>query len=327
MWNTNEELDIEKAGDDANKLVLLGSALKAGIFQALDTQKSLATIKKELKADERALFIVLEALCSMGYVDKSHNRYIIADKARPLFLLRGEEYVGGYLPHFMNILKSWLLLPDIIRGERPEREPVPRDIPVFMHAMASRPDRIAEEAVSQTLMRKKDAKNVLDLGGGPGKYSRAFVERGLKAVLFDMEEVIDYVSTAFNLSQIEDLTLVKGDFTKDIENVLENVLNEKFDIVFMGNICHIYSENNNRKLIRQVHDLLNKNGMIAIEDFVRGRSPHAEIFAVNMLANSEEGNTWSEAQYREWLKDGGFQGIEVIDLAKKGKQLILGFKA
>ena len=163
---------------------------------------------------------------------------------------------------------------------------------------------------------------MLDLGGGPGKYSRAFVERGLKAVLFDTEEVIDYVSTAFNLNQIEDLTLIKGDFTKDIENIF----NEKFDIVFMGNICHIYSENNNRKLIRQVYNLLNKKGMIAIEDFVRGRSPHAEIFAVNMLANSEEGNTWSEAQYREWLKDGGFQGIEVIDLAKKGKQLILGFK-
>ena len=322
MWNSKEELDIEKAGDDANKLVLLGSALKAGIFQALGTEKDIATLKEELKADERALFIVLEALCSMGYVDKSHDRYIIADKARPLFLLRGEEYVGGYLPHFMNILKSWLLLPDIIRGERPEREPVPRDIPVFMHAMASRPDTIAEEAVSQILIRKKDAKNVLDLGGGPGKYSRAFVERGLKAVLFDMEEIIDYVSTTFNLSQIESLTLVKGDFTQDIENVF----NEKFDIVFMGNICHIYSENNNRKLIRHVYNLLNKKGMIAIEDFVRGRSPHAEIFAVNMLANSEEGNAWSEAQYREWLTDGGFQGVEVIDLAKKGKQLILGFK-
>ncbi|MDL5502354.1 MAG: class I SAM-dependent methyltransferase, partial [Candidatus Methanoperedens sp.] len=148
-------------------------------------------------------------------------------------------------------------------------EPVPRDIPVFMHAMASRPDTIVKEAVSQILGRKKDAKNVLDLGGGPGKYSRAFVERGLKAVLFDVEEVIDYVNTAFKLNKIKDLTLVKGDFTKDIENIL----NEKFDIVFMGNICHIYSENNNRKLIRQVYNLLNKKGMIAIEDFVRGRSP------------------------------------------------------
>ena len=96
MWNSNQELDIEKAGDDANKLILLGSALKAGIFQALDIEKDLATLKEELKADERALFIVLEALCSMGYVDKSHDRYVIADKARPLFLVHGDEYVGGY---------------------------------------------------------------------------------------------------------------------------------------------------------------------------------------------------------------------------------------
>ena len=322
MCNSNQELDIEKAGDEANKLVLLGSALKAGIFQALDTEKDIVTLKEELHADERALYIVLEALCSMGYVVKSHDRYVIADKARPLFLLRGEEYVGGYLPHLMNILRSWLALPDIIKGERPEKEPVPRDIPVFMHAMASRPDTIAEEAVSQILMKKKDAKNVLDLGGGPGKYSQEFVKKGLKAVLFDTEEVIDYVSTVFNLKEIKNITLKKGDFTENIEMDFT----EKFDIVFMGNICHIYSENNNRKLIRQVHDLLNKKGMIAIEDFVRGRSPHAELFAVNMLANSEEGNSWSESQYREWLKDGGFHGIEVIDLAKKGKQLILGFK-
>ena len=322
MWNSNDELDIEKAGDDANKLVLLGSALKAGIFLALETKKDLITLKEELMADERALFIVLEALCSLGYVVKSHDRYVIADKARPLFLFRNEEYVGGYLPHLMNILKSWLLLPDIIKGERPEREPVRRDIPVFMHAMASRPDMIAQEAVSQILMRKKDAKNVLDLGGGPGKYSKAFINKGLKAVLFDTDEVIDYVSAAFNLDQIENLTLSKGDFTQEIGTDIP----EKFNVVFMGNICHIYSEINNRKIIKQVHNLLNAKGMIAIEDFVRGRSPHAEIFAVNMLANSEEGNTWSEVEFREWLKDGGFHGIEVIDLAKKGKQLILGFK-
>ena len=322
MWNSNHELDIEKAGDDANKIVLLGSALKAGIFQALDTQKDLAALKEELNADERALYIVLEALCSMGYVIKSHDRYVIADKARPLFIMRGEEYVGGYLPHLMNILKSWLLLPDIIKGKKPEKEPAQRDITVFMHAMESRPDSIAQEAVSQILVRKKDAKNVLDLGGGPGKYSKLFASKGLSAVLYDTAEVIDYVVTAFNLVEFKNITFKKGNFTQNIKNDFS----EKFDIVFMGNICHIYSENTNRELIRQVYDLLNKNGMIAIEDFVRGRSPHAEIFAVNMLANSEEGNTWTEAQYRDWLKDAGFRKIEVIDLAKKGKQVITGFK-
>ncbi len=322
MWDINKELDIQKAGDEANELVLLGSALEAGIFQALDTEKNLVTLKEELQADERALFIVIEALCSMGFAEKSYDKYIISDKARPLFLESGEDYVGGYLPHFRNILRSWLALPDIIKGIKPEKEPIRRDIPVFMHAMASRPDSIVEEVVNHIMMKKPDAKNVLDLGGGPGKYSKAFVRMGLTAVLYDTGEVIDYVRTAFNLSEIKNLILQKGDFMQS----LKKDINEKFDIVFMGNICHIYSENNNRKLIRNVHNLLNKNGMIAIEDFIRGRSPKAEVFAVNMLANSEEGNTWTESQYREWLIEGGFRKVEVKDLAKKGKQLITGFR-
>jgi len=45
-------------------------------------------------------------------------------------------------------------------------------VAAFMNAMASRPDIITKESVEHCLIRKKDAKNVLDLGGGPGKYSK-----------------------------------------------------------------------------------------------------------------------------------------------------------
>lgn len=93
----------------------------------------------------------------------------------------------------------------------------------------------------------------------------------------------------------------------------------------MGNICHIYSGEENRLLIKRVRKLLKPDGMVAIEDFVRGRSPMAEMFAVNMLANTEGGNTYTEAQYREWLSDAGFRNIEVIDLAEKNSQLITAF--
>ena len=66
--------------------------------------------------------------------------------------------------------------------------------------------------------------------------------------------------------------------------------------------------------------------MVAIEDFVRGRSPYAGMFAVNMLAATERGGTWTEAQYREWLSDAGFCDIEVVDLDDDEKQLITAFK-
>ncbi len=323
-----KELDIEKAGDDARKLVLLASALKAGIFEALAEEKDIASLKRELDADERALYIVLEALCAMGYVNKTpylntgtdNDRYVIADKAVPVFLTRGKEY-AGFLPHFLNIMKAWLELPDIIKGQKPEKV-TPHDVAAFMHAMASRADKFVEDVVNYCLKRKNNARNVLDLGGGPGKYARAFVKKGLNAVLYDLPETIDYVGIEFGLKDIKNLTLRKGDFTK---NGFEKEFTGSFDIIFMGNICHIYSEEENKKLIKRVSKILKKDGLIAIEDFVRGRSPSAEMFAVNMLANTEGGNTYTEAQYRGWLEEAGFHSVDVIDLDEREKQLITGF--
>src|SRR3989304_5952947 len=146
------EFDIESAGDDARELVLVGAAFKAGIFSALSMEKDIASLKHELQADERALYIIIEALSSLGYVDKKKDRYIIAERARPYFLEQGEEYVGGYLPHLLDILEAWLKLPDIIRGARPDREK--DDVGAFMHAMASRPDTIVEDVVTRCLERK-----------------------------------------------------------------------------------------------------------------------------------------------------------------------------
>ena len=321
MWTSKGELDFETARDSASKLVLIGAAQKAGLFEALSEEKDIAALKRMLGADERALYIVLEALFALGYVDKRKDRYVIADKARSLFLERGEDYVGGSLPHFLDIMKAWLLLPEIIKGKKPPEEE--RDISAFMNAMAARPDNVVDDSVKHCLKRKKDAKSVLDLGGGPGKYSKAFVNKGLKVVLYDMPEAIDYVSTEFGLKNIKNLALKKGDFTRS--RFVNEFKGETFDIVFMGNICHIYSEEENMKLIKRVPKLLKKGGMIAIEDFVRGRSQMAEMFAVNMLANTENGNTYTEAQYRAWLEDVGFGRIEIIDLAEKDSQLITAF--
>jgi SAM-dependent methyltransferase len=323
VWSVSGNLsDFDRTIDDANKLVLIGSALKTGIFSALTWEKDIGTLMHELNADKRALYIVLEALCGMGYVEKRNEKYIIADMARPLFIEGGDEYVGGYIPHFMNKMKAWLELPQIIQGEKQGRKK-PESISVFMNAMASRPDAFVEKVVEECLKRKKDAGNVLDLGGGPGKYSRAFAKRGLNAVLFDMPETVDHVGREFGLAGIRNLMLKKGDFTED--RFVKEFKEHSFDIVFMGNITHIYSEEENRKLFLRVWKLLKPGGMVAIEDFVRGRSPSASMFAVNMLASTENGGTWTEAQYREWLTDSGFSGIEVIDVDGNEKQLIAAF--
>lgn len=322
VWTSEGEPDLEQAANHMCKLLLTASAQESGVFEALREEQSLPDLKKALHADERGLFIVLEALCSLGYVDKvGENRYVLTERARALFLEPGREYVGRFLPHFMRIMKAWFSLPEIIQGRLPEEQE--RDVASFMSAMASRPDRLVEESVNHCLARKRDARCLLDLGGGPGKYAKCFVRRGLKVVLYDTPDVIEYVSTAFGLKDMEGLRLMGGDFTS--ENFVEEFEDQRFDIVFMGNISHIYSEEENRRIIEKVSRLLGAGGMIAIEDFVRGRSTVAELFAVNMLANTRSGNTYTEAEYRCWLEEAGFGDVEVFDLAEGESQIITAF--
>jgi len=48
----------------------------------------------------------------MGYVLKKQDNYILTKKARSLFLEHGEDYIGGSLPHFLDIMEGWLKLPE-----------------------------------------------------------------------------------------------------------------------------------------------------------------------------------------------------------------------
>ena len=78
--------------------------------------------------------------------------------------------------------------------------------------------------------------------------------------------------------------------------------------------CHIYGPVTNARVIREAFSIVSPGGVIAIQDYVWGRSPRAAMFAVNMLQATDEGGVWSEAQVREWLSDAGFAKIEMFDL-------------
>ncbi|MTV48711.1 hypothetical protein GJ688_06925 [Heliobacillus mobilis] len=76
--------------------------------------------------------------------------------------------------------------------------------------------------------------------------------------------------------------------------------------------------------IHPVHQSLMPGGRIAILDFVRGMSPIAELFGVNMLVNTKNGSTWTLEQYTEWLEEAGFGAVRVR--GNENRQVILAEK-
>lgn len=293
------------------ELLLVGAALKAGIFDILrDKPAKLDDLVHNHSMDRRAVWTVMEALISLGYIIREKDILQLAPETSELFFNEdSENYIGYSLIHTFNVIKSWTNLPEIMKtGEPPKREHDQQDTKGFMEAMKKNAKEIAEQLTTICLAGLPVGPSVLDLGGGPLNYARPFAMAGAIVTVQDIPEVCTMMEPT--LLPGEKIKFVPGDFTVAVSP-------GHFELAFLGNICHIYGEEENILLFKRVHDSLCSGGRIAIMDFVRGVSPRADLFAVNMLANTKTGGTWTREQYTQWLKIAGFDQVEMHNITNR----------
>jgi len=63
-----------------------------------------------------------------------------------------------------------------------------------------------------------------------------------------------------------------------------------------------------------------------LEDADRTAPLPALIFAVNMLVNSDQGDTFSLGEISEWLRDAGFEHVRTVEAPGLAPLLILATK-
>ncbi len=297
------------------ELLVVGAALQTGIFDTLrQGSYSLEELAKKLDFDLRALWTVNESLVALGYLQFNSDKYSLTSEAEDiLFNEQSDKYVGYSIIHTFNVIKAWTTIPQVLKTGAPlERERDQQDIKGFMAAMKKGAKETSNDIITICLRDLPIGSKVLDLGGGPLNYARPFAAAGAEVTVQDKREVCEVMEK--NLLENERIKFVPGDFT-------EGVIEGQFDLAFLGNICHIYGQEENTLLFKRVHQALKPKGRIAILDFVRGVSKRAELFAVNMLVNTQTGGTWTLRQYTEWLKQAGFDDIQMHDIA--GRQIIL----
>ncbi len=146
----------------------------------------------------------------------------------------------------------------------------------------------------------------LDVGGGPGTWTLAFLEAspGATATLFDLPEVIPLAERNVAVAGMRArVRLVAGDYLKD-------PLPGGADLAWVSAIVHSLSRAESRRLYGSVHGALEPGGTIAVRDVVmapdRTSPPMGALFAVNMLVGTEGGGTWTFEELREDLEAAGF---------------------
>lgn len=302
---------------DWQEFLLVAGALKAGIFEALaDKALSANELAGRMGYNRRATEIVLEALSDTGYLLKEGDLFGLSVQTRKLFVDKASsDYAANSFLHSWSLVKRWLTIPDVLKTGKPtERKRTPEELAYFIGAMDEGSRDTAADIVKLCLEQAPEAKSVIDVGGGPGTYARLFAQHNTEVTLFDLPDVIDLIHEEFREQKF--ITLIGGDFTLSLPA-------GPFDLAFLGNICHIYGPEKNISLFKRVAQVLNPKGTIAILDFVRGYSPRAVLFAVNMLVNTESGGTWTEKEYRTWLTESGFQNFRLWDIEERAAQLIL----
>lgn len=311
-------------------MALLGAAIKTGLLTSLaKTPMGPHALAQTLGLDTRATSVVIEALRALGYLEPDTTSDATASgpgdercRLTGVALARfGDPHAPGYLGwavlHSRRLMERWLTLPEVLETG----QPVPGDrfsetVEGFIRAMDVYAGATAEQVAEICLKKAPGTKTALDIGGATGTVSKALASRDVSPTLFDLPEAIEVIreETARSFPLI---SLAGGDFNEALPE-------GAFDLVFLGNITHIYGPDKIRALFERVAGVLNPGGLIAILDFVRGRSESAPLFGINMLVNTTGGGTWTENEYAAWLNGAGFVDLEVLDLASRDQQLILG---
>ncbi|MBW2091729.1 MAG: methyltransferase domain-containing protein, partial [Deltaproteobacteria bacterium] len=233
--------------------------------------------------------------------------------------------------HAAQLWQTWSRLTRIVKGSPDENMKKrnrgrDRDIDgmkAFIGAMHVVGARNAPKVVAAVNPGK--ARNLIDVGGGSGTYTLAFLEAApdMKATIFDLPPVIEMARERVEQAGMMDrVTLVPGNFYED-------ELPSGHDLALLSAIIHQNSLEQNLDLYRKVFRSLNPGGRLVIRDHVmepdRTRPVDGAMFAVNMLVNTPGGGTWTFDEIKDGLTKAGFTRIN--QLQSKGMfSLVEAFK-
>lgn len=103
----------------------------------------------------------------------------------------------------------------------------------------------------------KGVKSALDLGGGPGTYSIEMARKGVNVTLFDFPETIEIAKRVIEKEMVTGIHFIGGDFVIDD-------IGKGYDLIFISQIFHAYSDEDNLQFLRKCKKALNNGGRIAI---------------------------------------------------------------
>ncbi|HOQ89426.1 MAG TPA: methyltransferase [Candidatus Hydrogenedentes bacterium] len=257
----------------------------------------------------RGARMLLDGLVALELLEKENGRYRNSPAAEACLVPGAPAWQGEIIRHTRASWNAWSELETCVRtgtcaghGENRRKGQDLRHFILGMKNIASLSAAQVLDAVDLSRYRC-----MLDLAGGPGTYTIAFLQRhpAMRAALLDRPEVIDIAREEVSAAGLADrIAFIPGDcFTVPWEG--------PYDLVFMSNIIHSFSFEQNAELVRTAFQALMPGGTLIIKDFLlendRSGPPYGLMFALQMLVHTPAGDTYTFADTAAWTDAAGFR--------------------
>lgn len=287
------------------------TAVELGVFEA--TPIAAPALAQQIHADERALTLLLDACVSLGLLSKSNGVYTNTPEADTYCKRNSPHTLAGYILYSRSVLwRLWQNLPDAVReGTHRWPQSFGSEGPIFSHffktdadmrtfltglhglGMMSSPQAIAAHDLSEV-------RHFVDLGGGTGHLSLAFLDRypNARATVFDLPKVIP-LTREITAGRVE---CIEGDFFNDPL--------PPADCYAVARILHDWSPPKIQKLLAKIHAALPENGRLLICEMLidddRSGPTSALMQSLSMLTCTE-GQERTAAEYDDLCRAAGFR--------------------
>jgi ubiquinone/menaquinone biosynthesis C-methylase UbiE len=246
-----------------------------------------------------------------------------------MFLVRTKHtFLGAMASESRLTLPGWMKLSDVIRSGKPVvsvdsaegRDMFPQLVQAIF-PLTYNSARVLVQALPKAMLKK--VARVLDVAAGAAPWSLPFAQAlpGVRVTALDLPEV-----TAVTRRYAEQFGVAdRYDYVEGDLRQLEFGKDE-YDLVILGHIIHSEGEKWGKALIGKSYRALKPGGTLVIAEMIPNDSRTGPVmqllFGLNMIVHTQEGDVFTLAQYKKWLKEAGFKGIKLVE-AQSPSPLIL----
>ncbi|MBI3803215.1 MAG: methyltransferase [Nitrospirae bacterium] len=301
--------DLLQTADAFTDSRTLITGVELDIFTHLGKKAQTAKeIARKAAASPEGTEFLLNALAGMGLLTKSGERFRNSPLSRLYLDTASTQSITNFVWLAGQHWDDWLGLTDTIRkGRRPRKRPSPDDPGFrkrFSKALHERSFYLAPKILRPIDLR--GARTLLDLGGGAGSYAFALLVKypELHATIFDRPAAVKVARAEAKRADLsEQVDVIGGDlFTDDYGG--------PYDVIFYSNVVHIYSPQENRRILKKIKAALKPGGKLIIVEYFLDKNhahpPDVSSFNLMMLLFTDRGRCYTWEEVTAWLKETGF---------------------